>query len=67
MHLSLSVVDLRKYVPMNSAILDNSSVVIHGSMIGSHKKTGKIAVLFMETHFEVEVDSNPIVIELSTS
>ena len=44
---------------MNWVILDNSSIIIHGSMIGSHRwqKTGKIAVLFGETRFEVEVKS----------
>ena len=42
---------------MNMAILDNSSVIVHGS--GSHhwQKTGKIPILFGKTRFEVEVKS----------
>ena len=49
---------------MNSVILENSSVIVHGSMIGSYRwqKTGKIVILFGETHFEVEVKS-PVTIE----
>ena len=41
---------------MNSSIHENNSVIVHRSMIGSHcwQKTGKIAVLFGETRFDVK-------------
>ena len=36
---------------MNSAILENSSVIVHGNMIGSHRwqKTGKITVFLLQS------------------
>ena len=45
---------------MNTAIFGLSSVIVHGSMIGSHrwKKTmEKIAEFFGETRFKVKVKS----------
>ena len=48
---------------MTTAILGISSVIVHGSMIGSRcwkKNRGKIADFFGETRFEVKVkSSNP--------
>ena len=48
---------------MNSAILENSSVIVHGSH--RWQETGKVGVLFNETHFKVEdiKESDPVTIE----
>ena len=42
---------------INLEILENSSVIVHRSMTGSHRwqKTGIIAVLLGKARFEVEV------------
>ena len=44
---------------INSVILENSSRIVHGSTVGSHhwQKTGKIAILFGKTCFEVKIKS----------
>ena len=50
---------------MNTAILGLSSLIVHGSMIGSHRweKTGKIADFFSKTRFGQGQESEPISLE----
>ena len=46
---------------MNAAILGLSSVIVHGSVIGSHH--GKIADFFGETRFGRGQESEPVSVE----